>query len=217
MKKYQSIFIMCLSLIIMISSTTASAKDFSMKKNTPASGVAQNQNTYFDVGIGAMLVPFSSYKTGFSFGIEGGERVYYYQHSIISVGLGIDYYPISKSGTTTSPQTGTINYDMTGYALPVLLKGTYTYLVNERINVYAGIGAGLVASKINTSISGFSSVSEQSSSFAFSIYPGVRINKLGPGALFAEFDFLSATVDYLTAGSANIGGMLFLIGYNIFF
>lgn len=211
------IFTLCLFLTILSFSTNGMAKEFSMRRKTISSEITQNKNTYFNAGIGVMIVPFSSYRDGFSFGVEGGERVYHHQHSALSIGLGIDYYPISKSGSATSQQAGSINYDMAGYALPVLLKGTYTYAVNDRIDAYAGIGLGIIISKVDTSISGFSSVSEQSGSFAFSIYPGIKVNKLGPGALFAEFNIISSTVNYLTTGSANIGGTLFLIGYNIFF
>lgn len=211
------IFILCLSLAILFASKNAKARELSMRKDMLTYIENQQKNTYFRAGIGGMLVPFSSYKIGFSFGVEGGEEVYHHKYSSISVGLGIDYYPVSKSGSTSSQQTGNISYSMSGYALPILLKGAYTYTINDLVDVYAGIGLGMIASKINTTISGFSSVSEQSSSFAFSIYPGIKINKLGPGALFTEFDFLSSSVNYLSTGSANIGGMLFLIGYNIYF
>ncbi|MGB9736418.1 MAG: hypothetical protein ACP5JP_09085 [bacterium] len=211
------IFVWCLSLIFLCASPDVKARELSMRKAILSTEITQNKNTYFKAGIGAMLVPFSSYRPGFSFGIEGGERVYRYKNSSLSVGLGIDYYPVSKSGSTTSNQTGNLDYSMSGYALPILLKGTYTYTINDWIDAYAGIGLGMIVSGVSTAISGFSSVGEQNSTFAFSIYPGIKINKLGPGALFAEFNFLSSSVSYLTTGSANIGGMLFLIGYNIYF
>ena len=210
-------FTITLFFLILILSKNVVAKEFSMRKHQISYQLEQNNNTYFNAGIGTMLVPFSSYKMGFSVGIEGGEKVYHYKQSSVTTGLWIDYYPVSKSGSASSQQTGNINYNMTGYALPVLLKGTYIYSVSDRIDIYGGIGLGIIVSKIDTSISGFSSVSEQNSSFAFSVYPGIKVNGLGPGALFAEFNFLSSSVSYLTTGSANIGGMLFLIGYNIFF
>ena len=210
-------FIGYLFLATLLLSTRAQAKEYSMRAVSQSEEVTHNKNTYFDAGIGAMLLPFSSYRTGFSVGIEGGETIYHYRHSVLSVGLGIDYYPLSKSGSTASPQTGSISYSMTGYAMPILVKGAYTYELNDRIDVYGGIGLGMMVSKVDTSISGFASVNEQSGTFAFSIYPGIRVNRLGPGALFAEFNFISSSASYLTTGSANIGGMLFLIGYNIFF
>ncbi len=193
------------------------AREYSMRQSNYRETQTENKNTYFNAGIGDMFVPFSSYNSGFSFGIEGGERVYRYKDSSLSAGLGIDYYPISKSGSTSSPQTGTISYSLKGYALPILLQFAYTYTISNRIDVYGGIGLGMMASKVDTSISGFASVNEQSGTFAFSIYPGIRVNRLGPGALFAEFNFISSSASYLTTGSANIGGMLFMIGYNIFF
>ena len=211
------VYVLCLLMGTLCLSTGATAKEFSMRSAALPSGGRKDKDTYFDAGIGAMLVPFSSYRGGFSFGIEAGEKVYGHRHSAMSVGLGIDYYPISKSGSAASQQAGSISYRMTGYALPVLVKGAYTYTVSDRIEAYAGIGLGMIASKVDTSISGFSSVSEQSGSFAFSVYPGIRVTGLGPGALFAELDFLSSSVNYLTTGPANIGGTLFLIGYNIFF
>ncbi len=210
-------FLGCLLMFGIFLSTTATAEEFSMRKTSVTAEQTNNKNIYVKAGIGGMLLPFSSYKAGFSFGIEGGSRVYRHLQSSLSVGLGVDYYSIDKSGSTGSQQAGTISYSMTGYAIPVLLKCAYTYTINDRIDVYAGIGLGMAASKVDTSISGFSSVSEQSSAFAFSLYPGITINKIGPGALFAEIDFLSSTVSYKTTGSANIGGTLLLLGYSIYF
>lgn len=209
--------ILCLCMGVTCFSTVATAREYSMRKAAESSEGQEDRNTYFEAGIGGMIAPFSTYRAGFSFGIEAGERIYTHSRSTISVGLGVDYYPVSKTGSAVSPQAGSIRYSMTGYALPVLIKGAYHYTVNERIEVFAGIGLGMIASKVDTSISGFSSVSEQSSTFAFSVYPGIRVTRIGPGALFAEFDVISSTVDYLTAGPANIGGTLFLIGYNIYF
>ncbi|MCL4479326.1 MAG: outer membrane beta-barrel protein [Deltaproteobacteria bacterium] len=209
--------VMFFLLACVFTSSNLYAREYSMRQSDYRETYTENKNTYFNAGIGDMIVPFSSFQSGFSFGIGAGERVYRHSSSSLSIGLGIDYYPIDKSGSASSIQTGTISYHLKGYALPILIQLTYDYTINDLIDIYGGIGLGIVSSSVNTSISKFSSVSEQGSSFGFSVYPGIRINKLGPGAIFAEFNFISSSVNYLTTGSANIGGTLFLIGYNIFF
>lgn len=178
--------------------------------------------TYFAGAKVGYFQPTSDYKGSAFGGLELGIFPGWLDHHL-ALALEGDLYRPTLSSSVTSAQltyggtTASGAFFQQDRELSLMLSAEYFLSpVWQSLTPYAGVGLGVYGHQVKTTAFGLTNTEKETSLGAQALV-GAQYG-VGPGAAFVELHYQWSKLDFLSTGSAAVGGLLaFSLGYRVGF